>query len=214
LDLEKFSTCRNISTAIATQHHFNAAPLFVFKHLVLACSSNLEAFKMNSLSTPAARQPGFPCSQCIRHFFSRTGLKNHIRAKHPPINQSAGQSQSPPAPAPPSCRESDEEQLPPPGSPSASSVGMEGTAGGDIIMNDDYDNHDGDYIENNISDHNFGSNASRSSTPISVPSSQNRAHTIHTHQQKPADEKYLRKIFHPKLNGQSSLMVQTSLYLL
>jgi hypothetical protein len=188
---------------------------------------------MNSLYTPAARQPRFTCSQCVHRFFNRAGLKNHIRAKHPHV---AGQSQSPPAHRPPSPQQShNEEQLPPPRSPSVethnpefinppSSIRAEGHHGfiqlplfDDNDYNDynNYDNyHDDGYQENNIFNDDLSGSASRSSTPISVPSSQDREHRTHAHQQKPADDKYLRKIYHPKLDGKFFLMFQTSLYLL
>ncbi|KIM76997.1 hypothetical protein PILCRDRAFT_12366 [Piloderma croceum F 1598] len=146
---------------------------------------------MNSLHTPAAQQPRFTCSQCVRRFFNRAGLKNHVRAKHPHV---AGQSQSPPAHGPPSPQQSrNEEQLPPPRSSSVkthnpefinppSSIRAEGHHGfvqpplfDDNDYNDynNYDNyHDDSYQENNIFNDDLSGSASRSSTPIFVPSSQ------------------------------------------
>ena len=189
---------------------------------------------MNGLHTPAARQPRFACSQCVRRFFNRAGLKNHVRAKHAATARVAGQSQSPPAHRPPSSQQShNEEQLPPPCSPSVEirdvepinppshtgTENLQGTADGDIPMTDDfiqpplfddhvdyddYDDHDnyGYQDENNIFNHDLSGSASRSSTPICVPRSQYYEHRTHAHQQAPADDKYLRKTFHPKLNGE------------
>jgi hypothetical protein len=190
---------------------------------------------MNSLHTPAARQPHFACSHCVRRFFNRAGLKNHVRAKHPATDRVASQSQSPSACGLPSPQQSNE-QFPPPRSPTVetrdaefinrpSSIGTEDHH--DFIQpplfdDDDYNNYDNydnydDYgyqDENNIFDNNLSGSGSRSSTPISVPSSQDHARKTHAHQQKPADNKYLRKIYHPKLNGKSSLMFRPLLYLL
>jgi hypothetical protein len=107
---------------------------------------------------------------------------------------------------------------------------LQGTADGDIPMTDDfiqpplfndyvdYDNYsDHDHYsyqdDNNIFNRDLSSSASRSSTPISVPRSQDHA-CAHAHQQKLADDKYLRKTYHLKLNGESFLTLQTSLYLL
>jgi len=76
------------------------------------------------------------------------------------------------------------------------------------LDDDDYNNYDNynDYSYQDEFDNNLNSSGSRSSTPISVPSSQDHARKTHAHQQKPADNKYLRKIYHLKLNGKSFLM--------
>jgi hypothetical protein len=171
---------------------------------------------MNSLHTPAARQPRFACSQCVRQFFNRAGLKNHIHAKHPAADHATSQSQSPPAHGPPSPQQShNKEHLLPPRTPSvkicdAESINppsptgtenLQGTADGDIPMTDDfiqpplfndhvdYDNY-GYQDDNNVFGRGLSSSASRSSTLISVPRSQDHARA-HAHQQKLADDKYL-----------------------
>jgi hypothetical protein len=199
---------------------------------------------MNSLHTPAARRPLFACSQCVRWFFNRAGLKNHVHAKHPAADRATGQSQSPPAHGPPSPQQShNEEHLLPPHTPSvkirdAESINppsptgtenLQGTVDGDIPMTDDfiqplfddhvdYDNYDdydhyGYQDDNNIFNRDLSGSASRSSTPISVPHSQDHERA-HAHQQKLADDKYIRKTYHSKLDGESFLTFQTSLYLL
>ena len=169
---------------------------------------------MNNLYTPAPRQPRFACSQCVRRFFNRAGLKNHIHAKHLSVNHS-GQPQSPPAHGPPSHQQSSDEEHPR-HSPSveihdAESINLSSFAGTEQNfiqppLFDEYDaNHDHDFYnyhsENNIPDHDLRGSASRSSTPISVPSSQPHKRRAQAHQQKPADDKYLKKIYHPTLNG-------------
>jgi hypothetical protein len=83
---------------------------------------------------------------------------------------------------------------------------------------DDYDNYDdhdhyGYQDDNNIFNRDLSGSASRSSTPISVPRSQDHERT-HAHQQRLADDKYLKRTYHPKLNGESFLTFRTSLYLL
>ena len=85
----------------------------------------------------------------------------------------------------------------------------------DHVDYDNYDDHDhyGYQDDNNIFNRDLGSSASRSSTPISVPHSQNHER-MHAHQQKVADDKYLTKTYHPKLSGESFGMFETSLYLL
>jgi hypothetical protein len=106
---------------------------------------------------------------------------------------------------------------------------LQGTADSDIPMADDfiqpplfddhvdynYDDHDhyGYQDNNNIFNRDLSSSASHSSTPISVPRSQDHERT-HAHQQRLADDKYLKRTYHPKLNGGSFLTFQTSLYLL
>jgi len=179
---------------------------------------------MNSLHTPAARQPHFACSHCVRRFFNRAGLKNHVRAKHPATDCVASQSRSPSAHGPPFPQQFNGEQFPPPRSPSVEMGDAEFINQPSSIRTEDhhnfiqpplddddynnYDNYDNynDYSYQDEFDNNLNGSGSCSSTPISVPSSQDHARKTHAHQQKPADNKYLRKIYHPKLNGKSFLM--------
>ena len=42
-------------------------------------------YRHRSLNTPAVRRPLWACTQCIRRFFNRAGLKNHTRTKHAPV---------------------------------------------------------------------------------------------------------------------------------
>jgi len=187
------------------------------------------------MNSPVARQPCFTCSQCTCWFFKRDELKNHIRAKHYTSNYKTSQSQSPPAHGPHYQQYHDEEQLSPPCSPfvdihdvkcvnlssPAETENLQGTVNGDTPMIDDYiyynnyNDHDhyGFQDKNNKFNYDPGSSASCSSTPISVPCSQHHECRTHAHQQKPADDKCLRKTYHSQLNSESLLRFQISLYL-
>lgn len=182
---------------------------------------------MNNIYTPAPRQPHFACSQCIRRFFNRAGLKNHIRAKHSTIRTSTGQSLSPPSNGPAPQQPSNiPSSLPP--SPSTEindfasirSLSSIDTENGhqtpdsmdedfippfpDLDNFNDYDDYDerddygyGDGLETNTLEH----NSSRSSTPLCISSATSRRPKKCTHQQKPADNRYLKRRYHHKLNG-------------
>ena len=166
-----------------------------------------------SLYTPAARQPQFACPQCPRRVFDRAALKNHIRAIH-----TVGQIQPPPTSERISSSSQwssdvDEEWIPPV-SPTriadiaspASTLQVQPSLFDDYY--DDYNNYlddDRDYgfhDESNIST-SSSDLASRSSTPISLPRSQSHDPS---HRQKPANDRFLRKIYHSTLNGEAIVM--------
>ena len=66
---------------------------------------------------------------------------------------------------------------------------------------DDYDKHD-DYGYSNM-DYNFPGSDSHSSPPI-IPSSPGLPHESrpHGHQQTDTDDKFLKRVYHDKLNGE------------
>lgn len=165
-----------------------------------------------SLYTPAARQPRFACPQCPRRVFDRAALKNHIRTIHV-STYSVGQTQPPPTNEQISSRRSsdvDEELIPPvspTGIPDIASPASTLRVQPSLFDNfDDYNDNDRDYgshDENNITGSEL---TSRSSTPILLPSSQSHEPRMRTLQRKPADDKFLRKIYHSTLNGEAILM--------
>ena len=174
----------------------------------------------NTIYTPAAQQPKFRCSLCIRRFYSRGGLKNHVRTKHGSQTTSDRASHTPsPVPDHPAFPQHldgereplqpdnlsfeihDQEfpgPLPPPFSPD--DVPMDIDFGPPCP--DDYDEDD-DYGYNtgrNLYDHDLHGSDGHSSPPI-IPSSPQHESRSHSHQQTSANDKFLRRVYHDKLNG-------------
>jgi hypothetical protein len=151
---------------------------------------------MQGVYTPAARQPTFQCSQCIRHFYNAAGLKNHFRAKHrsQAINDGASQTSSLVLDQLPS------QESTGPLSPLLSSDGvpMDVDFEHQPPFPDDYDEHD-DYGM----DYDLPGSDSHSSPPI-IPSSPGLQHESrpHGHQQTATGDKFLKRVYHGKLNGE------------
>jgi hypothetical protein len=128
-----------------------------------------------SLYSPAARRPHFACSQCVRCFFNRAGLKSHTHAKHP-STYSPGPLQPPPVHEPTSRQQSSDEERRSPSAEIHETTSPPSTDRLQPPLFDNYDNCD-DYsyhTEDNV----LAGSASRSSTPVSVPSS--RSHERNT----------------------------------
>jgi hypothetical protein len=177
---------------------------------------------MNNIYTLVPHQPHFACSQCVRQFLTELDLKITFV-------QSTGQSLSPPSngPAP---QQPSNIPLSLPHSPSTEiydfasihSLSSIDTENGhqtpdsmdedfippfpnldDFNDYDDYDERDDysyrDRLETNMLEH----NSSRNSTPLSISSATSHRPKKCTHQQKPADNRYLKRRYHHKLNGKS-----------
>ena len=163
-----------------------------------------------------ARQPKFQCTQCIRCCYSRAGLKNHVRAKHRSQATSPGDTAShTSSPVSASEQLSDSESSPqhsdneeehpmdidfdvqlPPAFP-------------DVYHNDEHDGygHNNDDLDMDPHDHNLhdndsdGPSSNSESSPI-IPSSPQHESRPHQHQQTPANDRFLRRVYHDKLNGE------------
>lgn len=172
----------------------------------------------NSIYTPAAHRPKFQCLQCICLFYNRAGLKNHVRAKHG--SQATSSHTSSPVPDhPPSPQHSDSEgeplhpdnvsfeihdqEFPGPSPPLFSPDDAPMDVDFEPPFPDDY-NEDDDYGYNNdmdLYDHDLHGSDGHSSPPI-IPSSPQHESRSHGHQQTPANDKFLRRVYHDKLNGE------------
>lgn len=159
---------------------------------------------MQGVYTPAARQPTFQCSQCIRRFYNAAGLKNHFRAKHgtQAINDGASQTSSlvlDQLPSQNSDSEKDNQEstgplsslFPPDGVP------MDVDLEHQPPFPDDYNEYN-DYGYSNNMDYD------RHSSPPIIPSSPGLQHESrpHGHQQTATGDKFLKRVYHDQLNGE------------
>ena len=177
--------------------------------------------RKNIAFTPMARQPTFQCSHCIRCLYSRAGLKSHVLAKHgtQATTDRASQASSPASNQPSSPQHSDNEhdvehpmdvdadvQLP---FPDAYDDGYDYDNDLDVDVDvqqpfpgtysDGYGyNNDSDV---DLHDHNLHHSNSPSSPPI-IPSSPHLEPRSYSHQQTPANDRFLRRVYHDKLNGE------------
>jgi hypothetical protein len=176
----------------------------------------------HTVYTPAARQPKFQCSQCIRRFYNRAGLKNHVYARHrsQATSDQASQSSSSLSGRSSSSQHSNNEeehsdnfsfeihdeestgQLPPFFPPDDTPMDVDFNV---QLFSDGHDEHGGHSHNDdmNLYDHDLHSNDNCSSPPI-IPSSPQHdlGSRSHGHQQTPADNRYIRKVYHDKLNGE------------
>lgn len=151
----------------------------------------------NTIYTPAARQPEYPCPHCNRRCYNGAGLKNHITAKHgSPHQETSGDHSSESSPQ----NSEDEEEHPmddniddplPPAFPNALHI-------------DEYDyGHNSDF-DMNLHDghdhHNDPSHSSSSGTSLIIPSSPE--HESGPREQTPVNDRFLRRVYHDKLNGE------------
>jgi hypothetical protein len=171
----------------------------------------------NTVHTPAARQPKFQCPQCIRRCYNRAGLKNHVRAMHHDTrSESQATSANDRASQKSGDQLSDSESY-----PQQSDNGEEHPMDVDFdvelppAFSDAYhdDEHDG-YNLNNDSDmpvdllvHDHDSNGRSSESPPIIPSSPQPEHEStgrrrHEHRQTPANDRFLKRVYHSKLNGE------------
>jgi hypothetical protein len=164
----------------------------------------------SNIHTPAATRPRFQCSQCVHQFYNRAGLKNHVRAKHGSQETSSQTSQmsSPVSDHPPSPHYSDSEgeplhdqEFPGPSPPLFPSDDVPMDVDSEPPFSNYYDEDD-DYGYNcddntDVYDHDLGC----SSPPI-IPSSPQHESRSHGHQQIPANDNFLWRVYHNKLNGE------------
>ena len=167
----------------------------------------------NNIYTPAAIWPKFQCLQCIRRFYNRAGLENHVHAKH------RSQATSSLVPDHPTSHHSDSEGAPLHPDNFSFNIHDEEFPGplptlfpsDDVPMDvdfepsfpDDYDEDD-DYGYNNsmdLYDHGLHGSDGHSSPPI-IPSSPQHESRSHGHQHMPANDRFLRRVYHDKLNGE------------
>jgi hypothetical protein len=158
----------------------------------------------NTLYTPAARQPEFPCPYCARRCYSRAGLKNHLHAKHSSPRRETSADRSSSLPAGDHLSESfsqnseDDEEQPmdvnfdvplPPAFPNA-------------LHNDEYDyGHNFDFDMNLHDHHNDPSHSPSSESSLIIPSSPQRE-SGHQQSPVPVNDRFLKRVYHDKLNGE------------
>lgn len=172
----------------------------------------------NTVNTPVARQPKFPCPHCTRRCFNSAGLKNHLRAKHSSLSQESTSSsdRSSPVSATGSVHLrlsdsspdilDDEEELEHPMDVDFDDVQPEPAF--QVPNDDEYDDHGyNSEFDMNQHDHtgNSPSSDSESEFNLIIPSSpgplaQPEHHNVH--QQTPANDRFLRRVYHDKLNGE------------
>jgi len=173
----------------------------------------------SNIYTPAAIRPKFQCLQCIRQFYNRAGLKNHVHAMHGSQATSSQKSQtsSPVPDHPPSPHQSDskgeplhpdnfsfeihDQEFPCSSPPLFSPDDVPMDVDFESPFPDDYDEDDNYGHNNNMDlyDHNLSHTGS--SPPI-IPSSPQHESRPHGHQQTPANDNFLRRVYHDKLNGE------------
>jgi hypothetical protein len=158
--------------------------------------------------TPAARQPKYQCSQCVRHFYNRAGLKNHVRAIHPTpqvTSDSPGQTSSPVSGQLPSPQHSDNDEEPVHSDPFLFKINDQessGTSPPPFLPNDAPMDVDMDFDLHSYHD------SGHSSPPI-IPSSPGPRHhqpRSNGHQQTPGNEKLLKRVYHDKLTGKFNII--------
>ena len=171
--------------------------------------------RKNVAYTPVARRPAFQCSHCVRRFYSRAGLKSHVLAKHgtQATSDRASQTSSPVSNQPSSPQHSDDEhdvehpmdvQLPfhdayddGYGYNNDLDVDVDVQQPFPDTYNDGYNND----LDMDLHDHNLHHSNSSSSPPI-IPSSPQHEPRSYQHQQTPANDRFLRRVYHDKLNGE------------
>lgn len=163
--------------------------------------------------TPAACQPRYQCPKCIRRFYNRAGLKNHVRALHdrPQVSQASdGASQissilSDQLPSPQ--HSNDEEPEPVDVNPfpleindhEPSSTSSPPFFSNDAPMDVDFD------VQLPV----FDDYSSSHGSPPIIPSSPPPQHEIprsDRHQQMTGNEKFLRRVYHDKLTGKFTII--------
>jgi hypothetical protein len=164
--------------------------------------------------TPAARQPKYQCSQCVRHFFNRAGLKNHIRAMHPTpqvASGSTGPTLSQVSGQLPSPNHSDSEEEPVHSDPILFKISdLESSAtsppqflldAAPMVVDEEMDENMED--EELHSHHDSGFN----SPPI-IPSSPGPRDqpSSNGHQQTSGNEKPVKRVYHDKLTGRFNII--------
>lgn len=160
--------------------------------------------------TPAARQPQFQCSNCIRRFYNRAGLKNHSRAVHGSQAERASDSDSMASQTSSPVNVSDQ-HLSPQHSDNEEEYPMDVDL--DVFPEEPYEHDDEDiYVQNNDLDMDLhyddeslhdGDSSSRASSPLIIPSSPHWQHESRPdeHQQAATGDRFLRRVYHDKLNG-------------
>jgi hypothetical protein len=175
--------------------------------------------------TPAARRPEFPCPHCIRCCYSKAGLKNHLRARHGSQETASGNSDSRSSPVSASASDqlhSDFSSSPSHG-PQNSDSEEEHPMDVDLDVqqplaypnayayddDDGYDDHgyNSEFdMDLHASDHNLHSptSSSGSESTLIIPSSPQaeRESRPSKHQQTPANDRFLRRVYHDLLNGE------------
>ena len=179
----------------------------------MSLSQNMQS----NIYTPAAIRPKFQCMQCVRQFYNRAGLKNHVRAKH--SSQATSSQISSPVPDHPLSHHSDSEGEPLHPDNFSFQIHDEEFPGplptlfpsDDVPMDVDFEppfpndyDEDNDYGYNNsmdLYDHGLHGSDGHSSPPI-IPSSPQHGSKSHGHQHMPANDRFLRRVYHNKLNGE------------
>ena len=154
----------------------------------------------NTVFTPVARQPQFQCPNCIRRCYSRAGLKNHINAMHSlgvETDNASDRLSASDQPGQSSPQISDGEEEHP--------MDVDSDAPLPQAFPNAYDDGrdlDSEFAMNSI-DHNLHTPShSSESTPIIIPSTPQDKSRPCEHRQAPADNRFLRRVYHDKLNGQ------------
>jgi hypothetical protein len=162
--------------------------------------------------TPAACQPKYKCSECIRNFFNRAGLKNHIRAMHPTpqvASGSTGQTSSQGSSQLPSPNHSDNEEEPVHSDPflfKISDLESSPTLTPPQFLLDVAPMAVDEDIDFELHSH----HDSGSSSPPIIPSSPQAGPQdqlpSNGHQQTPGNEKHLKRVYHDKLTGRFNII--------
>jgi hypothetical protein len=173
----------------------------------------------NTVHTPATRQPKFPCPHCPRCCFSRAGLKNHVHAMHSSLSQEASSTGSVDKSSPISAhlRLSETESL--------EIFDNEDSPDDDPMPVDvDFDNAQlplAAFPNNEYDDYGYNSQAEfDNNTPTATGSSDSESESNiipsspqhhdesgpHAspgiHQQISTNDRFLRRVYHDKLNGE------------
>jgi hypothetical protein len=162
-------------------------------HRILRRMPQASSQVKNTLHTPAPRQATFECPHCARRCYSSAGLKNHLHwhALHKEAADSASEhlSESPQ-------HSYNEEEHP-----------MDVDFDSDVQLPPAFPNayHDGDgynsEFDMNLYDQNIPTSSSSSDSNLIIPSSPHDCGP-HKHRQIPANDRFLTRVYHDKLNGE------------